>query len=205
MDDPLQTSISRVARMTKDATEDDWRVFYDKYKDVIISFCKKQGIDEFSAHDVLQETMVLLMRKLPGFEYNPQRGRFRNWLLTLVFGKVRDAQRRALRAKLIFAEQEVGEKFETSPAVTCPATDALENAWNLAVIEEALRRIKEDFEPQTLAIFEACVVEGLSAPEIALRFGVQKNAVYQIKNRLGKRLKMEVAALNEPLAGDLSE
>ena len=92
-----ETRKSLLARLKTASNNNDWEALYEQYSAIILSFCLKQGLDEFGARDVLQETMILLMRKLPGFEYDPQKGRFRNWLLALVAGKVRDAHRRSRR------------------------------------------------------------------------------------------------------------
>jgi DNA-directed RNA polymerase specialized sigma24 family protein len=45
------------------AVNRDWELFYNQYRDVIFCFSRRQGLDESAACDVLQETMVLLMRK----------------------------------------------------------------------------------------------------------------------------------------------
>jgi DNA-directed RNA polymerase specialized sigma24 family protein len=40
----------------------------------VLGYARKLGLDDVSSQDVLQETMVALMRVLPGFQYDPRRG-----------------------------------------------------------------------------------------------------------------------------------
>lgn len=203
MSDPLQTRGSLLARLKREASDTDWEQFYRQYGNVILSFCSKQGLDEFAARDVLQEVMLLLMRKLPSFDYNPARGRFRNWLLALVMGKIRDAHRRARRLRTISIDERSphsGECFDES-LVSCAseASQAVEKAWLQALIEEALRKIQNDpkSKRETFAVFYAYVIESRPVAEVAQQFGVAENTIYQIKNRILKRLREELAEIIE--------
>src|SRR5580658_1242378 len=129
MNEDLQTRRSLLARLGSESQNADWEQFYNQYWAVILFFAQKQGLDEASARDVLQETMILLMRKFPGFVYDPERGRFRNWLLTLVAGKARDAMRRAARSRTISIHEPSSEDRpaleETFAADSAEASEAL--------------------------------------------------------------------------------
>ena len=201
MNEDLQTRRSLLARLGSESQNADWEQFYNQYWAVILFFAQKQGLDEASARDVLQETMILLMRKLPGFVYDPERGRFRNWLLTLVAGKARDAMRRAARSRTISIHEPSSEDRpaleETLISDSATASEALEQSWMQSLAEEALRRMQSDpgTKPETLAIFRSYAIDGKPVTEIAAEFGVRENAVYQIKNRLIKRLRGVVAEL----------
>lgn len=194
----LTTRKSLLSRLRKANDDRDWQSFYDQYRGVIISFCRKEGLDGFSAQDVLQETVILLMRKLPEFQYDPARGKFRNWLLKLVAGKVRDAHKRAHRARLVSIEEVFDDMTEPCSGVG-EVSETLENSWRQALIEEALRRIKADprTQPRTFEVFQSYVLNGASVADVAQAFQMEENAVYQIKNRMLQRLEAEVTALEE--------
>jgi RNA polymerase sigma factor (sigma-70 family) len=197
-----KTRRTLLARLKAGPSQVDWEQFYDQYSSIIISFCLRQGLDHASASDVLQETMVLFMRKLPEFEYQPERGRFRNWLLTLVAGKVRDSQRRVRRSRSVsWDEAQTRSDIAPLPALGgMPAEDNVDEAWMLATIEEALRRIATDGKTsaRTVAAFEAYVIQGEPAGEVARRYSIRENTVYQIRNRMLDRLQEEVTSLRQP-------
>ncbi len=201
MNPTLQTQESLIERLSTQSLDCDWERFYRQYWAVILNFAQRQGLDQATASDVLQETMILLMRKLPDFKYERARGRFRNWLLTLVAGKVRDARKReAARRTLSISECGPGDGQSLEMTLAAPDRDAaaeLDRVWMQVVAEEALRRIQcePNIKPETLAVFTAYAVEGRPAEEVAARFGIKENAVYQIRSRITERLRQEVAAI----------
>jgi RNA polymerase sigma-70 factor (ECF subfamily) len=196
----LGTQRSLLERLSAAAAEGDWELFYAKYAAVILSFAQKQGLDEHGARDVLQETMLVVMRKLPQFSYDPAKGRFRNWLLSIVANKVREARRRAHSERFVSldADAESGEGAR-EPAVAAVAAEELESSWRQSLLEEALRRLLEDphTKPESVAVFRACAMEELPVAQVAAQFGLKENAVYQIKNRLMNRLRALLAELEE--------
>jgi len=141
--------------------------------------------------------MVSLMRILPEFAYDRGKGRLRNFLLTVVHRKSLATLRRT-RSK-----SEVrwsGTPFvDTATLVDgdgVAQTNALDQ-WREVIWAEALRQLQEDpsLGEGTFAIFQAYVIEKNTAAVVAQQFGVKENAIYQIKNRLMRRLQRDVAAM----------
>jgi DNA-directed RNA polymerase specialized sigma24 family protein len=44
---------------------------------------RRSGLDESSAQDIVQETVISVARRIPGFQYDPERGSFKQWLLRI--------------------------------------------------------------------------------------------------------------------------
>lgn len=197
----LATRLSLLLRLKQGQARSDWEQFYAKYSAVILSFARKQGLDEHTACDALQETMMVVIRKLPDFEYDEKRGRFRNWLMTIVANKAREARRRAHADKLLSMDappEDGTDSLHDRLAATDPdASQNLEDAWRQSLIEEALQRVLSDprTKPESVAVFRACALENRPVAEVAAEFGLQENAVYQIKNRLMARLKDLVTSM----------
>lgn len=198
------TSVGLLERMKDPEAHGAWEEFYQAYWAVIVRYAQKQGLDETTAHDVLQETMVALMRALPQFRYDPQRGKFRNFLLTIVHRKAMAAKRRVgarLQVPLDAPTHEGGlspaERLadEQSPL----PSKIIENQWLESIQEEALRRVREDpaIQGRTWEVFRAYVINQASPAEVARQFGIAENAVYQIKNRMVRRLREEVKRLTK--------
>lgn len=210
----LATRLSLLNRLKQGSANRDWEQFYTKYNAVILSFARKQGLDEHTACDALQETMMVIIRKLPAFEYDAERGRFRNWLMTIVANKVREARRRSHADKLLSMDappEEGADSLHDRLAADDPdASENLEDSWRHSLIEEALRRVLSDprTKPESVAVFRACALESKPVAEVAAQFGLQENAVYQIKSRLMTRLKdlisaMETGAADPPPESDV--
>jgi RNA polymerase sigma factor (sigma-70 family) len=196
----LGTQKSLLERLATAPGEGDWAFFYVKYAAVILSFARKQGLEEHGARDVLPETMIVLVRKLPGFAYDPARVHFRNWLLSIVSNKVREAKRRTHREWLVSldAVPEEGEALhERLMAESANGDATVETVWRQSLLEEALRRVLEDpyTKTETVAVFRACALENRPVAEVAAVYGLKENAVYQIKNRMINRLREMLAEL----------
>lgn len=201
MDATRVTLIERVRNTTDDRA---WEEFYATYWGVILRYARKLGLSEDGAQDVLQETMIGLMRLLPTFQYNPTKGRFRNVVLTIAHRRALAAFRRAARSKEQSLDEPSGDN-DLSPVdnLPAPATDSPESLdgklWQESIYEEAVTRVKRDpaLQAITFDVFQAYAVEGQSADDVAQRYGINKNAVYQIKNRLMRRIAEEVEQLQE--------
>lgn len=182
----IDTDETLLERLRHCDAHDAWKEFYDVYWGAILRYARKVGLDAHQAEDVLQETMMVLMRQLPEFRYDRSRGKFRNFLLTIVHRKAVAVLRRARRAA-------------TDPLAESQAVDehravinaAAERRWREAVMEEALRTLKgnESLDTRTWEVFRAYAIEHRPALEVAREFGLTPNAVYQIRNRLLRRLR----------------
>lgn len=196
------TRITLLERLRKADAHAAWEDFYGIYGRPVLAFAMKCGLAEHDARDVLQETMLVLVRKMPEFRYDPAIGKFRNYLFTIVQKKCLAARRRAMRRGEVSLEtpssedaQPLMERLldEGSPN----PSSALQMEWRTNLREEALRRLREDptTQEQTFAVFRAYAIEGKPVGEVAARFKLTANNVYQIKNRMIRRLKEEIALL----------
>lgn len=195
MIDTNQTLLDRLKALP---AHDAWREFYDGYWSPILRYARRLGLSSHQAEEVLQETMVALMRILPGFQYDPRRGRFRNFLLTIVHRKGLQALRRTRRQTTIALDAADGAAkpvenmaIESSDRVATAELDR----WRQTLFEDSLAQLRTDPEvdERTRAVFESYVVQRRSARAVAAEFGLKENAVYQIKNRLVRRLRVMTA------------
>jgi RNA polymerase sigma-70 factor (ECF subfamily) len=183
-----------------------WEEFYHLYGPIILAYSKKRGLDEKSAEDVLQETMIALMRIMPDFRYDEKRGKFRNYLIGIVRRKIANS----LRRKAAIERKEVAMEvlFGPSPVVEgvidpdmLSPDQAVDLLWVESLHEEAWRRVVKEF-PQgdrSVAVYEAYERNGRTASEVARKFGIKVNAVYQIKSRIGDCLERKLAPFKNGL------
>jgi RNA polymerase sigma factor (sigma-70 family) len=199
--DLLATRVSLLGRLRNAGDNDAWEEFYKQYRRVILSFAHRRGVDEDGAQDVLQETSCCVLRRMATFNYDPGAGKFRNWLLTIVANKSREALRRgkvSLQVSLDASESGEGrplqEKLEA--AREDPSAET-ENEWQHCLLQEAVARILADpkIGERTAEIYRAYKVEGKPVQELEKKYHVNANAIYQIANRIGHRLEEQVRAL----------
>jgi RNA polymerase sigma-70 factor (ECF subfamily) len=200
----IDTNETLLDRLKAENAHTAWEEFYRLYWQPILRYARKLGLGEHHAREVLQDTMVALMRVLPQFAYDRTRGKFRNFLLTIVHRKSLAVQRRARRHQVLSLDSNEPWGAGTAPLldrVAAPLDRAeaaeAEARWRESLVETAMADLRDDpaVEPRTLAVFEAYVLARRPVADVAEEFGLKVNAVYQIKNRLLRRVQADVAQL----------
>ena len=181
------TSASLLVRVRDAADADAWRTFEAVYGPLVRRSCVRRGLQHADAADVSQEVLARVATAIRGFEYAPDKGRFRAWLNTVTANAVRSFRMKAARRPV---------SVEHEPEAADPSWDADFTAHLLAV---ACDRVRGEFEPTTWAAFEAAWVRNEPPAEIAGRLGVAVHAVYVNKSRVLKRLEAEVRLLADDL------
>lgn len=193
MIDTNETLLDRVKRTD---AHDAWKLFYEQYWAAIMSYARKLGLNQHQAEEVLQETMVALMRQLPDFCYDRNKGKFRNFLLTIVHRKSLAALRRARRARDTAVPWEHLPDHASDDLIGQEGAGEREalTRWRASVLESVLQELDRDLRigRETMAVFRAYAIEGRPAAVVAAEFGMKENAVYQVKNRLARRVQVMV-------------
>lgn len=158
------------------------------YRPLLTGYLQK-NFPELDADDVIQETLVAVVKVLPDFVYDPdERGHFRNWLIGVARHKAQDAKRALAR------DLEKTSRFANEPTLQ---VGRQEDDWRKDVAAVARRKLlaDESYSAQSKMIFERVAINGESPAEVADQFGVSRNNVDQIKNRMIKRLQEIVDGL----------
>jgi len=77
-DELVPTRQSLLSRLKDWNDQESWKVFFDTYWRLIYSAAMKAGLSDAEAQDVVQETVIGVLKKLPDFEYDPRKGSFKN-------------------------------------------------------------------------------------------------------------------------------
>lgn len=186
----IDTDESLLKQVRQLDAHDAWQVFFQRYWQVILRYSRKLGLNQHQAEEVLQETMVELMRILPEFDYDRRKGRFRNFLLTIVHRKALRGLRQIRQSARL---QAIGDT-EVSDVADNENLAEAEKRWRESIRDTLLTRLNHGCDQLTLAIFRAYVLEDRPAAEVAQNHGVEINAVYQIKSRLTRRLQKDTEA-----------
>lgn len=163
---------------------DDLRAAYDTHGAELFRYCGRLLGDHHHAEEAVQETFTRAWRKSD--QWNPALGSLRTWLFAIAHNVAADMRRaRDVRPKLTMAGPPGQETVE-------PATgeDEISRAMNGWMIDEALRRIRDD---QRRAIVET-YVRGRPYVEVAIEFGVPEGT---LRSRVFYGLKALRLALEE--------
>src|SRR3954453_16660900 len=101
MTDTPTTQASLLVRLGDTADAPAWGQFVDLYAPPVYACARRHGLQDADAADVTQDVMRAVYRAFRRGDYDPNRGRFRPWLITIVRNRLRDfVSARARRAGL---------------------------------------------------------------------------------------------------------
>ncbi len=191
--DELTTHPSLLLRVRNARDNGAWNEFVEVYGPLIFNYCRLRRIQESDAADVAQEVLTRLASALRQFEYQPELGRFRDWL-----GKV--THRELLR---FWGRQRVVESLPDSDNAGGTVTSEDASQWTEHFQAELLRlsleHIRSEFTDQTWNAFQLAWFEDVSPVDAASKLGIGIEKVYVAKSRVLKRLREEVLRLSEDL------
>jgi RNA polymerase sigma-70 factor (ECF subfamily) len=179
------TSVSLLQRLRQVPDAEAWERFVRLYTPLLFYWARRLGLQDNDAADLVQDVLVILVRKLPEFQYQPGRS-FRGWMRTVLMNKWHDQPRRAAAAPL---------DSDVQPLAPADAEALEEREYRLYVVGQALRMMAADFEPGTWQACWETVVCGRPAAEVALELGISANAVYLAKARVLSRLRQDLDGL----------
>ena len=203
-DDSLPTRQSLLSRLRDLNDSDSWQTFFDRYWRLIYNVARKSGLSDDQAQEVVQETVIVVARKIPEFQYDPEKGSFKQWLLLITRRRIHDQLRRLYRLQNVERKlQDNGLiESETAPQATPPdaAIDAVwEEEWREAVIQAALARVRQRVNPKQYQVFHYCVLQELPVRQVAGMLGLNAAQVYLAKHRTNQAIKREAAQVRAEL------
>jgi RNA polymerase sigma-70 factor, ECF subfamily len=166
-----------------------WERFVRLYTPLLLSFAKRQGLQDQDCADLVQDVFLALVRVMPYFQYDPNRS-FRSWLGTLTWNRLKDRLRQR-HALPIAADNPLWQVIHTSSEQE--AFD--EDEYRRVLLTRALGIVESESNPVTWQLFLATVLQSHSPADTASKFHVTLNAVYLARSRTLRRLKEVVTGL----------
>jgi RNA polymerase sigma factor (sigma-70 family) len=175
-----------------------WATFFDLYHEPL-SMVVQAAFRQYNWYqvpdDVLEETIadVVVSFFKAKFTYDPEAGRFRNYLRQLAGWRVQDkiAKMAKVRAeRLQPTESEDLEIIDSSVNAPDLEIDAREqNTYRAALLATMLEDVRNRVSPQTFLMFEMTKILGHSPDAVAEQFKVKRNVVDNAAYRVLGKLK----------------
>ena len=188
MNVPL-TSVSLLQVLGRDARSPRWSELARTYSSTIQGFLA-HCFPTVEADDVINETLVALVDKLPLYRYDPDnKGHFRNYLIGIARFKAIEQLKKRKR------EADLRDGYETQAKLAWEVDRQSYSVdlrdWRRDAYEEALRQFLADPKISTRdkEIFRRVALCGESPEAVAAVFDLKRNNVDQIKSRMVQKLK----------------
>jgi RNA polymerase sigma factor (sigma-70 family) len=180
------TSNSLLFRL-RDCEEAAWKEFFQIYTPAVYGYALRRGLQPNDAEDVTQEVLVEVVRCIRSFEYQPEKGRFRDWLGTLVWRRL--ARHWKSQRKPIEANAELTQGASSDPEWI--------DEFHATILKHSM---KPRFAEITWKAFLSVWQDGNSASEAASLLGIPIEVVYNAKSRVLKLLEAEVVRISDDCA-----
>ncbi len=181
------TPLTLLERVRHRSDEAAWSSFVALYTPLLLCWARRSGLQEQDAADVVQEVFVILVRKLPEFQYDPQQT-FRGWLRTVLLNCCRS--RFGKRSEVVG-----GEQLPTEPTLPDDSELFTEGEYHTWLVARAVEILQAEFESTTWKACWEFLVNGRPAADVAADLGISVNAVYLAKARVLTRLRRELQGL----------
>lgn len=170
-----ETRPSLLVRLRDPRDAGAWEQFVAAYGPLVYRSARRRGLSHADAEDVTQRVFARVLGGIRGFDYDRRRGRFRDWLRTVVRNEV-----------FRYLGQERGDSVLTAlPDDTAAPADDPDWAGDFAasVLAAALERCRPHFEADTWSAFEAVWRHDRPAAVVAAELGRPVTWVYVAKSR----------------------
>lgn len=185
-----QTHATLLARLAGDDAPAAWPEFVSRYGDLIRGFARRRGLQTADVDDVTQDVLVSLSKALPGFRYDPAKGKFRSYLKTVV---VRAIAKKSLQRRGEFTLLDLDGA--TRDGLDAPDAEShWEVEWRQYHVRLAMRTINSEFNEADRSAFELYALHGREARDVASDLGLSVDQVYQAKSRITRRLAQLIEA-----------
>jgi len=182
-----KTQVTLLKRLRDASDPLAWEEFFQHYWPLIYGFARHRGCSDHTAEEIVQDVMLKVFEQRDLFHYDPARGRFRDWLGTLVRNAV--AQRRRGPSERIRALGGDPELPCPEPESRDPGPDALwENAFEETLLLLLLDVVRREMNPRAYLAFELYALYELPGAKVAEYTGLSRNGVYRAQKRALRRL-----------------
>jgi RNA polymerase sigma factor (sigma-70 family) len=196
IDDLIPTRRTLLSRLKDWDDRENWQLFFDTYWRLIYRAATKGGLTDAEAQDVVQETVISVMKRIHTFKYDPRKGSFKAWLLIMTRWQIVALLRK--RDPIPASEKTSAEASSEVDALDCvmPELEASwDREWEANLLEAATERVKHTTDPKQYQIFDLIVFRKWPVSKVARFLRTNRARVYLAKHRVGQQIKKEIARL----------
>ena len=182
------THASLLIRLRDEADSAAWQEFDDRYGELIRGFARRRDLQPADCDDVAQDVMLSLSKAMPGFRYDPTKGKFRSYLKTVTLRAIFEKNQQKHGEIALGSIEEATRLADADAAVE----EAWELEWQRYHLRQAMRTLESEFKEIDRKAFWRYGIDGRDAKETAAALNISVNQVYYAKSQILKRLKTVV-------------
>lgn len=188
----FETQYNMIASL-KDENSQAWENFFSSYVKLIRLHGKDCGIKEEYLDDLVQDVMISISKACKTFQYDPDKGRFRDFLKRIIRARAADILRKYYRREANLLQTEMEETLlDAVPDLAPQPDEALDeyfsSEWKHVFIKNCLRVLKNSINPKHYQIFFMLEIQKQPVTEVAAFSGLSPVTIYSIRSRVENKL-----------------
>lgn len=179
--------------------DDSWEDFVFYYRQYIYVVVRSMNLHHHDAEEIVQMVLLKVWEKLPDFQYDREKGRFRGWLCR-VTGNIVKNYLRSRKSQINRVEKfKQQEEIHYLNSVSLPEIEKIASReWENYIANIAWKNIENNFKDHVKECF-LLMSDDLPVPDIAVKLGISESSVYVYKKRVLDRLFAEINRLERDL------
>jgi RNA polymerase sigma-70 factor (ECF subfamily) len=174
------TRLSLLERLRDPKNIASWNEFAKEYSRTVDDYARPYCRSQHDQVDIVQNVWLSLIRLLPQFEYQAERGGFHRLLKRIVRNTAIDWFRKRKR------DPQATEAVEQFPMVSLP--ESCEDDQQL-ILKRAIEMTRQRSNPMVWSCFEQHILGQRPARDVAEEFNISPNAVYVNASRVTSRIR----------------
>ena len=166
--------------------EVSWQSFYDTYRPLIL-YCSRNRLYPDEREDLVQLVMLKLFNSGNYFNYDPARGKFRDYLGRIIHNAIVDIWRkRPMETTVYIIPEEDFNSFEVQWL----------RDWQDYLFTRATDLLKEQVPEISWQIFDFCVMQNVPVKEVAGLLNIPAGKVYKVREKCSTILQEIIRELS---------
>ena len=199
MTDKFHTRQTLLLKLKDQRDEKAWDDFYETYYRYIRAILWNMNMKEADANDILQSVMLKIWNKLPEFDYESRKGKFRNWISIITANTARNYIRSENRLYNCMNGKKSSWLDDYTTSVLPPEIEEISSTeWEKFISTLAWENVSKNLSDNVKETFER-LMKGDSTKNIAADVGINENTVIVYKNRVKNKMYMEIVRLQNEI------
>jgi RNA polymerase sigma-70 factor (ECF subfamily) len=190
MSDSPATRPTLLARVRDPRDQAAWTELAEIYMPFITGHLRRRGLQPADADDVAQNVLLAIAGAIQRFEYDPRKGSFRGWLLTVTRNKLIDHFQRRRREPRASSDTALDSLLEAQPSRE--EEDVWEKEYREHLFAWACAKVQKDFQDTTWQAFWRSTVGEEEPQAVAKSLGMTVQAVYIARSRVTASLREKI-------------
>lgn len=186
-----QTRFTLVEKLKSKYDDQAWAEFYNHYYPYITAVIKNLKIQSSDLEDLVQKVMLVCWEKMPEFEYDPDKGLFRSWLIRIA----KNTAMNYFSSSKRYSDKLKGFEVDLLNSSQSSFDENSEKEWRIHISKLAWKSIRSNFNEAAQQTFDL-ISEGHSNKEVSEKLAIKENTVAVYKKRIISALRIEIRKLD---------